>query len=129
MLERDGGDEVNEPREVREGRSPNRPSSRRGRADSEIAIPYGLLLHRLERVVDELAGGGDLVRVGETPTLLEDLRAGRELGGVSSAARTLCGMAWHFAGAYSRVAVLEGLRPRQLRDREDVFLDVIVAFL
>ena len=129
VLERDGGDEVDEPREVREGRSPNLPSSRRGRGDSEIAVPYVLLLHRLQRVADELVGGGDFVRVGVRPTLLEDFRAGRELGGISSAARTPCGMAAHYAGAHLRMAVLEGLRPRQLRGREDVFLDVIVAFL
>ena len=75
VLERDGGDEVDEPREVR-------------RIDLELGVVLVedvlelrvLLLHRLQRVVDELAGGGDFIRVGETPTLL-DLGPGRELVG------------------------------------------------
>ncbi len=42
---------------------PSRPS---------ISLRSFLLLYGLQRVVDELAGGG-FIRVGETPTLLEDL--------------------------------------------------------
>lgn len=44
--------------------------------------------------VDELAGGGDLVGVGETPTLLE-LRSGRKLGGVELAEEGLGIGGWH----------------------------------
>ena len=74
VLKRDGGDEVDEPREVR-------------RIDLELGVVLVedvpelrvLLLHRLQRVVDELAGGGDFIRVGETPTLLENSCSRREL--------------------------------------------------
>ena len=118
VLERDGGDEVDETRKVRridlelgvvlvedvlefDSRPRANPAGSPGGKSMSLRSIHVLLLDGLQRVVDELVGGGDLVRVGETPTLLEDFRLGRELGGVSSAARTLCGMAWHFAGAHS----------------------------
>ena len=76
VLERDGGDEVDEPREVFLGDL---------KADIVLVqnvLELGvLLLHRLQRVVDELAGGGDFIKVGETPTLLENSRSRRELVG------------------------------------------------
>lgn len=100
VLERDGGDEVDEPREVR-------------RIDLELGVVLVedvlelrvLLLYRLQRVVDELAGGGDLVGRG-FPILHRDFRPGRELGGV-----------------------LQGLPPRQRRNPEDVLLYIIVTLL
>lgn len=100
VLERDGGDEVDEPREVR-------------RIDLELGVVLVedvlelrvLLLHRLQRVVDELAGGGDLV-FRDLAVFHRDLGPGRELGGI-----------------------LQGLPPRQRRHPEDVLLDVVVALL
>ena len=98
VLEGDGGDEVDEAAEVR-------------RIELELGVGLVedvlelrvLLLDRVERVVDELAGGGDLVggllAVGDL-----DLRAGRELG-----------------------AILQRLPPGERRHPEDVLLDVVVA--
>ena len=98
VLEGDGGDEIDEAAEIR-------------RVDLELGVGLVedalelrvLLFDGIERVVDELAGGGDLVGAG-LAVLDGDLRAGRELG-----------------------AILQRLPPGECGDPEDVLLDVVVA--